>query len=63
MLLGENYVEIKAWHLKFPLVDPYFYEKLHWNKSLTAKVFWENLVKAIFETAYLSQSFDDNSWY
>ena len=38
LLLGENYIEIKAWHLKFAQSDPYFWEKLHWNKSVTAKV-------------------------
>ena len=44
LLLGEIYTEIKAWQLKFALSDLYFYENLHWNKSVTAKVSLENLV-------------------
>ena len=35
LLLGENYTEIIAWQLKFAESDPYFYEKLHWDKSVT----------------------------
>ena len=54
LLLGENYIEIKAWQLKFASSDPFFHEKLHWNKSVTAKS---------LETEHLRQPFDNKSWY
>ena len=45
ILLGENYTEIKALQLKFAQCDPYFYEKLHWNKSVAAKVSLQKTLK------------------
>ena len=68
LLLGGNYTEKKAWQLKFALSDTYFYEKIHWNKSVAAKVSIENLVRNVLkktslERKYLSQPFDNKSWY
>ena len=69
LILGEDYTEIKAWQLKFASSDHCFYEKLHWNKSVTAKVFIGNLVRRNVlkenkhETEHLSQLVDNKSWY
>ena len=49
LLLGKNYTEIKASQLKFAESDPYSYEKLHCNKSMTAKVSLENLVRNVLK--------------
>ena len=67
LLLGEYYTEIKAWQLKFAKSDPCSHEKLHWNKTVTAKVSFKNLQwfskKTSFETEHLRQPFDNKSWY
>ena len=65
LLLGEPNTEIKVWQLKLAYFDPYFYEKLHWNKSVTVslenlEMFWK---KTSFQTEHLSQLFDSKSWY
>ena len=59
---------MKVWQLKFAWSDPYFYEKLHLNKSATATVSLENLAKNVlketsFEKEHFSQPFDNKSWY
>ena len=49
LLLGENYTEVKAWQLKFAQSDSAclipMSTKKYWNKSTTAKVLLENLVR------------------
>ena len=53
--------------IKIKLSAPTTRRKLHWNKSVTAKVSLENLEmfwqKTSFETEHLSQPFDNKSWY
>ena len=62
-LLEEDYTEIIAWQLKFALSDPYFYEKLHWSKSVTAKVSLENLVRNVLkENKLWNRTFKSASW-
>ena len=63
LLLGENYTEIKAWQLKFAQSDTYFYEKIHWNKSVTAKVSLENLVRNVLkENKLWKKTFKSAVW-
>ena len=47
LLLGNNYTETKAWHLKFA-------------QKASSEMFWK---KTSFEIARLSQTFDNKSWY
>ena len=63
LLLGENYNEIKAWQLKIAKSDTYSYEKVHWNKSVTAKVFLENAVRNILtENKLWKKTFKSAVW-
>ena len=63
LLLGETYTEIKAWQLKFAWSDTYFYEKLHWKKSVTAKVSLENLVRNVLKENMLwKRTFKSAVW-
>ena len=63
LLPGENYTEIKAWQLKFAQSDSYFYEKIHWNKSVTAKVSLENLVRNVLkENKFWKKTFKSVVW-
>ena len=63
LLLAENYTKIKSWQLKFASPDPYFDEKLRWNKSLTAKVSLENLVGNVLkENKLWNRTFKSAVW-
>ena len=63
LLLGENYTEIKAGQLKFAKSDSYFYEKLHWNKSVTDKVSLENSVRIVLkENKLWNRTFKSSVW-
>ena len=63
LLLGENYTEIKAWQLKFAQSDTYFYEKIHWNKSVAAKFSLENLVRNVLkENKFWKKTFKSAVW-
>ena len=63
LLLGENYTEIKAWQLKFAESDPYFYKKLHRNKSVTDKVSSENLMRNVLnENNLCKRTFKSDFW-
>ena len=58
--LAENYTEIKAWQRKFAWSDPYFYEKLRWNKSVTAKI---SLVRNVLkENKLWNRTFKPVAW-
>ena len=63
LLVGEKYTEIKAWQVKFAYSDPYFYEKLRWNKSVTAKVSLENLEMLWNDTSFKNRTFKSAVWY